>query len=136
MGIWSDIKRMFTYPAGTHSGESIRAAEERAAAARWREHNRRAREAGCPCGEPATEVNYVHGTVGGVPMEVWTCKIHEGMSSWTTVGASFTPYWDRFPACAGHGVTFRCGGHSSTISTGQITSYSCPLRPDRENDNG
>lgn len=67
--------------------ERIRREQERAAVVeaieqRWRETNARTRARGCRCGAPATRVRYALGTTGSVPMEIWTCEAHFGVSSW------------------------------------------------------
>jgi hypothetical protein len=57
-------------------------AEYKAASARWAERNQRAREAGCRCGRPATEVRYDHRNIGSVPVEFWTCTDHVDVEQW------------------------------------------------------
>ncbi len=76
---------------GTDSAES----RERAAEARWTENNRRAREAGCHCGRPATEVRYDHRNVGRVPVEFWSCSEHVGVEMWS----GSTPGWKHSQPC-------------------------------------
>ncbi len=50
---------------------------------RWREHNTSARNAGCPCGQPATEVRRDPWVMGSVPCETWTCADHADVGAWT-----------------------------------------------------
>ena len=64
------------------------------AEARWRQRNAEAKLRGCPCGEPATEVRYNHGTVGSVPHEMWTCIKHVDVISWYKLGGgAAVPLW-------------------------------------------
>lgn len=102
----------------------IRAAEER-----WRKANAAAKAAGCACGAPATVAREHHGAVGSVPYQWWTCAEHAGASSFLHHGDHVTAYWRRPAPCDGCGIDRACGGKASNIKTGEITSYSCPLRP-------
>lgn len=88
-----------------------------AAADRWRQLNKAARARGCPCGAPATEVRLDPGTVGGVPMETWTCGRHAGVEAWdaTPDGKAWRPAneaWAeaRFEAGVEHGRALAAQG--------------------------
>lgn len=94
MSAWTDFKEWLwpsmppPAPAMTRSQR-----EDMQATQRWREHNRLARQAGCMCGRPATEVRYDHRNRGGVPVEFWSCDEHVGVNSWVKLnnGPGYIP---------------------------------------------
>lgn len=100
--------------------------ETEAAERRWRETNRRKREAGCRCGAPATDVKYHHGNIGSVPVEFWTCAQHVGVSSWSRDGdAPWIARWPQSQPCAD------CPGTCSTmrkIGAEMPYQWNCPRR--------
>lgn len=102
--------------------EAYERREVRAVEGRWRRINAEKRAAGCRCGSPATEVRYLHGNVGSVPVEVWTCAEHVGVSAW----AGGVPCWERSSPCESH-TPDRCGGWGGPIG-GPTTRWHCPER--------
>lgn len=56
---------------------------DEACARRWRQINADAKAAGCKCGRPATHVQFMVGTVGGVPAQIWSCEDHPNVNNWT-----------------------------------------------------
>lgn len=64
--------------------------EAEAITARWEATNERAREAGCKCGRPATQVRWYG------PSATWTCDEHVGVNSWS--GTDRGTWLPRFPS--------------------------------------
>jgi hypothetical protein len=65
----------------------------------WRARNAETRERGCRCGAPAFRVRYALGTTGSVPMEIWTCEAHYGVTSWWSEDGGVT--WEPAPTVPG-----------------------------------
>jgi hypothetical protein len=118
-------------PTGTitqlmHRAQEV---EERTQSAeeRWRATNAAKRAAGCPCGKPATEVEYMREVVGSVPAEFWRCADHADVTSWSyTDGGAPTPYWPRSSPCG------TCVGRCSTTwkhGAGKPYQWHCPQKP-------
>lgn len=101
--------------------------DDAASQARWEIRNRRAREAGCPCGKPATEVSrYPLGN--GAAHESWTCDEHVGVESWAGgPGGTWLPQWTRPTPCGA------CDDHCSTaakIGAERPYAWYCPTKPE------
>lgn len=106
---------------------TFRGREEIAAERRWRRSNAEAKARGCPCGRPA-EVATEYPVIGRVPFQWWTCKDHEGASSFGFGGVGLWQHRDG-PL---NGDKDDCPlgeaqGWMSDIG-GPVTSYDCPHR--------
>ena len=99
-----------------HPSPRVRAAEHR-----WTAHNAAARTAGCPCGQPATEVRYDHRNLGSVPVETWTCVEHVGAEMWS----GNRPAWGHDQELEG----VECWGSSGPIG-GPHTRWYHPVKPE------
>ncbi|WP_341719850.1 hypothetical protein QQG74_09190 [Micromonospora sp. FIMYZ51] len=87
---------------------------------RWRAHNAAARAAGCPCGQPATEVRYDNRNTGSVPVETWTCADHVGAEMWS----GNRPAWGHDRQLPG----VECWGSSGPIG-GKPNRWYHPVKP-------
>lgn len=93
---------------------------------RWEIHNRRAREAGCRCGEPATSVSR-YPLDGGAVHETWTCAEHVGVESWSGgPDGLWVPRWTRSSPCGS--CTGHCGSMSD-IGAPRPYKWFCPNKP-------
>jgi hypothetical protein len=100
--------------------------DDEATRQRWEIHNRRAREAGCPCGKPATRVAR-YPLPSGAVHEWWTCAEHEGVESWAGgPDGTWLPQWTRPEPCG------PCTGHcswTSKIGADRPYEWYCPTKP-------
>lgn len=108
----SFLSRILNPPPRTNP---VREAEKR-----WTAHNTAARAAGCPCGQPATEVRHDHRNVGNVPVETWTCTEHVGAEMW----ADGRPAWGHDRKLPG----VECWGTAGPIG-GEPTRWFHPVKP-------